>query len=145
VDKRVVESIMAINPASKILLMGDLNDDPTSPSVAKVLGAKGDKDDVKSNELYNPWVNFFNKGLGTLAFNDSWNLFDQIMLSGTFLQNTGNQWRFYKAEIFNKDFLIQKYGQYKGYPHRSFNGTNWANGFSDHFPVIVYLVRPVKG
>ncbi len=141
VSRRVIDSLMAVNPATKVLVMGDLNDDPVSPSVAKVLGAKGDKNKVRPGELYNPWAAYFNKGIGTLGYNDSWNLFDQIMLSSGWLQDAGKGWRYYKSEIFSRDFLKEKFGQYKGYPHRSFNGTNWINGYSDHFPVIVYLVK----
>lgn len=143
VDRNIVDSLMNVNPRSKIIIMGDLNDDPTDASVAKVLGAKGDKDDVKLTDVYNPWVSFYKRGLGTLGYNDSWNLFDQIMLSGAFLQSD-NGWKFYKAEIFNKDFLKEHYGRYKGYPHRSFSGTNWQNGYSDHFPTIIYLIRAAK-
>jgi hypothetical protein len=143
VSKRVIDSLMLSNSQSRVLLMGDLNDDPVSPSVTQVLGAKGDKDKVKTTELYNPWVSFYNKGIGTLGYNDSWNLFDQLMLSGQWLINDNKHWRFYKAEVFNKDFLKVKFGQYKGYPLRSFDGPNWINGYSDHFPVLVYLIRPV--
>lgn len=143
VCRRVVDSLNTHAPGSKVLVMGDLNDDPVSPSVAKVLGAKGDKEKVQVNELYNPWAAYFNKGIGTLGYNDSWNLFDQIMLSGSWLKPTGKSWRYYKSEIFNRDFLKEKFGQYKGYPHRSFDGSNWINGYSDHFPVIVYVVKPM--
>jgi hypothetical protein len=143
VSKRVIDSLMAANPATRVLLMGDLNDDPVSPSVVRVLGAKGDRDKVKPTELYNPWTAFYNKGIGTLGYNDSWNLFDQLMLSGQWLQNDSRHWKFYKAEVFNRDFLKAKFGQYKGYPLRSFDGPNWINGYSDHFPVLVYLVKPV--
>ncbi|MEO6832707.1 MAG: hypothetical protein ABI378_09555, partial [Chitinophagaceae bacterium] len=57
------------------------------------------------------------------------------------LHPEGKHWQFYKSEIFSRDFLKEKFGPYKGYPHRSFDGPNWINGYSDHFPVLVYLVR----
>ncbi|HNP50032.1 MAG TPA: endonuclease/exonuclease/phosphatase family protein, partial [Bacteroidia bacterium] len=85
VCKHKIDSITAINPDAKIIVMGDLNDDPVSPSVAVVLGAKGDKDKVEKGGMYNPWVNMYKQGIGTLAYNDSWNLFDQIMISSGFL------------------------------------------------------------
>ncbi|MBS1630743.1 MAG: endonuclease/exonuclease/phosphatase family protein [Bacteroidetes bacterium] len=143
VSKRVIDSLMAINPETRVLLMGDLNDDPNSPSVARVLGAKGNRKKVKPGELFNPWDAFLDKGIGTLAYRDSWNLFDQIMLSSGWLQPKAGHWRFYRAEIFSRDFLKEQFGPYKGYPHRSFDGNQWINGYSDHFPVIVYLVKPL--
>ncbi len=144
VSKRVIDSLMAVNPNTRVLLMGDLNDDPTSPSVTKVLGAKADRKKVKPGDLFNPWTAFLEKGIGTLAYRDSWNLFDQIMLSSGWLDLGPEHWRFYRAEIFNRDFLKEKFGQYKGYPHRSFDGGVWLNGYSDHFPVVVFLVKPVS-
>jgi hypothetical protein len=136
--------MMALNPNTKAIIMGDLNDDPTSPSVAVVLGAKGNKADVKGTGIYNPFVNFYKQGIGSLGYNDSWNLFDQIMLTGAFLNPKNGGWQFYRAEVFNKEFLKNKFGQYKGYPHRSFDGNNWINGYSDHFPTLVYLVKEIQ-
>lgn len=141
VSKHVIDSLMRINAATRVLVMGDLNDDPTSPSIAKVLGAKSDRERISDGELFNPWTAFLAKGIGTLAYNDSWNLFDQIMLSSSWLKPADKHWYYYKAEIFNRDFLKEHFGQYRGYPHRSFDGTNWINGYSDHFPVLVYLVK----
>lgn len=142
VGKKMIDSIMAVNPASRVILMGDLNDDPVSPSVAKVLGAKGDKDKVGQTGMYNPWVNFYKQGIGTLAWDNAWNLFDQIMISGEWLKQPDDHWRFYKAEVFNREFLKNKFGAERGTPHRSFDINNvWANGYSDHFPTILYFLK----
>ena len=132
---------MQANPNSKVIVMGDLNDDPVSPSVTKVLGATGERTKVEPNGIYNPFVPFYKKGMGTLAWDNAWNLFDQIMLTAPFLKKDDAHWQYYKAEVFNKEFLKEKYGQYKGSPHRSFSGETWINGYSDHFPTLVYLVK----
>ncbi len=121
VSKAIIDSIVAINPNAKAIVMGDLNDDPVDPSVAKTLGAVAEKSDVKPGGLYNPWINFYKKGIGTLGYNDSWDLFDQIILSYGFVKPDANNWRFYKAEVFNRNFLKNSFGKYKGYPHRSFS------------------------
>ncbi|MCW3127171.1 MAG: endonuclease/exonuclease/phosphatase, partial [Bacteroidetes bacterium] len=134
VAKRVIDSLMKINPDTKVILMGDLNDDPTSPSVAKVIGAKGDKEKVKKGEMYNPWVKFIKNGIGTLAYNDAWNLFDQIIVSYGYLNQEQNGYFYSKAMIFKKDFMIQQTGNYKGYPLRTFDGNNYQHGYSDHLP-----------
>jgi predicted extracellular nuclease len=141
VAKKKIDSLMSVNPNTRVLLMGDLNDDPIDESITKVLGAKGDKEKVKEGGLYNPWVSFYKKGLGTLSWNDAWNLFDQIIISESYINSRNNSWKFYKAEVFNKDFLKENFGQYKGSPHRSYSGNTWLNGYSDHFPTIVYLIK----
>ncbi len=144
VSRKIIDSLEKENPAVKIVVMGDLNDDPVDNSVTKVLKAKGNRDDVKLQDLYNPFTRFYKQGIGSLGYNDSWNLFDQIIVSGGFLHGDKSHWQYYKAEIFNRDFLKNKFGQYRGYPHRSFVGTTWMNGYSDHFPSLVYLVKPVE-
>jgi hypothetical protein len=140
-NKRISDSLFNVNANVRILIMGDLNDDPVDNSVAKVLGAKKDKESVTPKSLYNPWAEYYKRGIGTLGYNDSWNLFDQLILSNSFLEKNTDKWKFYKAEIFNRDFLIEKFGRYKGYPHRSFSGNTWINGYSDHLPVFVYLIK----
>ncbi len=144
VCKHVIDSLVAIDPNTKILIMGDLNDDPTSPSVAKVLGAKGKVKDVKDGGLYNPWVDFIKQGIGTLAYGDSWNLFDQIMFSSGFLNKEQSGFFFKDAHIFNRNFMVTKSGKYKGYPMRTYDGAVYNGGYSDHFPTYCILLKEVK-
>lgn len=141
VCKTRLDSITAINPQAIVIIMGDLNDDPVSPAVTKTLGATGNEKELSPGGLYNPWLKFYSKGIGTSAYNDSWNLFDQIIVSSGFMQQNKNGWRFHKAEIFKRSFLMTQFGRYKGYPHRSFSGTTWIDGYSDHLPVYIYLVK----
>ena len=141
VAKRKITSLLKDNPATKVILMGDLNDDPTDPSVADVLGAKGSKEETRKNGLYGPFAAHYKKGIGTLSYNSAWNLFDQIIISGAFIKEPVQGWKFYRSEVFNKEFLTQKFGADKGTPHRSYEGSTWINGYSDHFPTIIYLVQ----
>jgi hypothetical protein len=139
---KVIDSIQAQNPNAKILIMGDLNDDPTNKSVSEVLLAKFDPKEVLQKGIYNPLASFFKKGYGSLAYGGKWNLFDQLMFSQSFLDKTQlNGWFFYSAHIFARDFLINQKGDYKGYPKRSWVGNTWNEGYSDHFPVYSILVR----
>ena len=141
VVKRVTDSLLKNNPESKILIMGDFNDNPTSDGILKVLQSKSEKESLALTDIYNPWINMYKKGMGTEIYQGEWNVIDQIMLSGSFLKNDNKKWRYYKPEIFNKEFLVHKIGKDKGLPHRSFTASSvWDNGYSDHFPVLVYLV-----
>jgi predicted extracellular nuclease len=141
VCKAKIDSITAKNPDAKIVVMGDLNDDPVSPSVAVVLGAKGEKNMVGKGGLYNPWVTPYKQGIGTLAYNDSWNLFDQIMVSEAFLNKSNPGYFFNKAEIFSRPWMLQTSGRYKGYPKRTFDFDNYIAGYSDHFPTYIVLLK----
>jgi len=132
---------MKIDPFTKVVDMGDLNDSPTDESCAKVIGAKAKPEEVEKGGMFNPWIAFYKKGLGTLAYQDTWGLFDQIMISYGFLNNPNGRIHYSDAQVFNKSFMIEKDGQYKGYPKRSFSGNVWNNGYSDHFPTVIYLTK----
>nr|WP_321221488.1 endonuclease/exonuclease/phosphatase family protein [uncultured Psychroserpens sp.] len=145
VSKHLKDSLMVKDPYAKIFIMGDLNDDPTNESVKKVLNAKSDKNDVDLKGIYNPYEDMFRKnGYGTTAYRDAWSLFDQIMFTKELIKKDDySSFRFYKAGIYNKQYLTNKRGRYKGYPFRSFADGGFSNGFSDHFPVYVYLIKEV--
>ncbi len=141
--KHLVDSLQVIDPYAKIFVMGDLNDDPTNESIKKVLKTEKDKEKIGFRGIYNPYENYFKNGLGTTAFRDAWSLFDQIMITKPLLGKDYSSFQFYKAGIYNKNYLIDKSGTYKGYPKRSFSNGGFTDGFSDHFPVYVYLIKEV--
>lgn len=143
-NKRIIDSLQIIDPYAKILTMGDLNDDPINASVKDVLKAKAEKEDVGFKGIYNPYENFYKSGLGTNAYRDAWSLFDQILMTQPLLEKDYSSFRFYKAFIYNKNYLITKRGRWKGYPFRSFADGGFTGGFSDHFPVYIYLIKEVQ-
>lgn len=144
VNKRIIDSLQIIDPYAKIITMGDLNDDPINASVKEVLQAKAEKEDVQFKGIYNPYENFYKSGLGTNAWRDAWSLFDQIMMTQPLLEKDYSSFRFYKAFIYNKQYLTTRRGRWKGYPFRSFADGGFTGGFSDHFPVYVYLIKEVQ-
>jgi endonuclease/exonuclease/phosphatase family metal-dependent hydrolase len=142
VNRKVVDSLLKQDPFSKIIIMGDLNDNPTSEGITGILMAKSEKWAVGLNGLYNPYMNMYENGMGTSNYRGEWNLIDHIMVTGEFLKNSNNKWSYYNAEIFNRPFLVNKIGRDKGLPHRSFTISQvWDNGYSDHFPVLIYLIE----
>ncbi|SFZ89762.1 Endonuclease/Exonuclease/phosphatase family protein [Flaviramulus basaltis] len=143
-NKHLVDSLQVINPYTKIFIMGDLNDNPNNASIKNVLKAQKNKRKVGLKGIYNPFIAFYKNGLGTTAYRDSWSLFDQIMITKSLLEKDYSSFRFYKAGIFNKQYLIQPTGTYKGYPFRSWSNGGFSNGFSDHFPVYVYIIKEVN-
>ena len=139
--KHITDSIRAADPEAKVVIMGDLNDDPSNASVKKTLNAKGKIKDVKPEGLFNPMVALRNAGVGSIGYQGGWNIFDQIIISGNMVGKDKSTFQFWKAEIFNRDFLMEQSGKYKGYPLRTFSDNTFLSGYSDHFPVLVYLVK----
>ena len=146
--KHIVDSVTAANPATKVVVMGDLNDDATDDSIVEGLRAKGKIKEVGKGDMFNPFIGLLKAGYGTLAYRDEWNLFDNIIVSENLatgstgslkIQPAGNS-KFYGG-IFRRPYMIQKEGQYKGYPLRTFVGNDFQGGFSDHFPVYIYIAK----
>jgi len=142
-SKQIIDSIQSIDPYAKLFIMGDLNDNPTDPSVKSALKAQKNKNRVGLKGIYNPFENFYKKGAGTTAYRDNWSLFDQIMLTNPLLEKNYSSFQFYQAGIFNKPYLITQSGPYKGYPFRSWGNEGFTGGFSDHLPVFVYIIKEI--
>ena len=146
--KVLKDSLQKDDPKVKIFIMGDMNDDPFDKSIAQSLGARREIKDVELFGLYNPFWNTIKEGTGTLFYNGAWNLFDQIIMSENLLDKKQKRnyeaLTFYKHAIFRRDYLIQQEGKYKGAPKRTQAGGVWLDGYSDHLPVVVYLIKEQK-
>ena len=140
---KIIEDIHKETPDAKIIIMGDFNDDPINSSFKKVLKAKGEKKKIKDRDIYNPMENMFRRGFNTLGYRDNINLFDQILISSSLLATTKTYttYSFFSAHIFNPQYLTTKSGRYKGYPFRSYGDGIFLNGYSDHYPVYIYLIK----
>ena len=143
-SKHIADSLWAIRPNQGVIVMGDLNDDPQDKSCAVELGAKRDQDKVEPHGFFNPWWRVLDKGIGTLAYKGQWNLFDQIIISGTLLKHNHAPLQYSSCKVNNFDFLFDTEGQRQGYPKRTFASGAWLNGYSDHFPTIIFLHKARK-
>ena len=148
--RAIADSVLKVNPATKIVAMGDFNDDPTDESVEVHLGAKAKIKELQPGDFYTPFADMLKAGLGTLAYRDAWNLFDNIVVSENLATGSAGKLKLIKdpykktkfyGNIFKPSYLIQQEGQYKGYPLRTFVGNNFQGGFSDHLPVFIYIAK----
>ncbi len=148
VMRQVTDRLLAERASQKVILMGDFNDDPTSPSVVDGLKCKNKASEVQGRTLFNVMAKLYTDGYGTLAYRDTWNLFDNIVVTGNLLNDKTNRWVLQQDQrtkaygyITQNPKLIQKTGHYKGYPFRTFSGDTFQNGYSDHFPVYIILKK----
>ena len=143
--RAVKDSLQKDDPKVRLIIMGDMNDDPQDLSMSKCLGAKREISEVEEGGLYNPWWNVLASGTGTLQFRGAWNLFDQIILSSNLLNKDGkadySKLKLFDYQVFRRDYLIQQDGPYKGNTLRTSAGGKWLNGYSDHLPTLVYLKK----
>jgi hypothetical protein len=141
VCRQHIDSIQKADPKAKIVVMGDLNDDPTNKSVADVLRSGGKEDLSRKGTLFNPWLDLYKRGIGTLAYQDAWGLFDQIIISTPWLDKNQSGFFFYQQHVFNKEYLVENNGRYKGYPMRTWDGNSYRGGYSDHFPTYIIVIK----
>ena len=144
--REIKDSLLNENPATKVVVMGDFNDDATDASIVKTMGAKGKVKELQPGDFFNPYNAMLRAGLGTLAYQDAWNLFDNICVTENLVNAKEGELRLLKGKkfygnIFTRSYMLQQEGQYKGYPLRTFVTNNFQNGFSDHFPVYIYISK----
>lgn len=143
-NKRIIDSIQKLDLDAKIIAMGDLNDDPIDDSLKKILKTKGKTRQLDSTSLYNPMEGMFKKGIGSLAYRDKWNLFDQIFFTSNLVTEDRTRLTFWKAGIFAPEFIRTDKGRFKGYPLRTYSGGTYTAGYSDHFPAYLFLLKEVR-
>ena len=144
--KQEMDALREKNPNIKLIAMGDFNDDPISPSFKNHLKAVGDEKELNEEYPYfNPMYKMYKKGVASLAYRDAPNLFDQIIYSKNLVSNSSaEEYTVYRTEVYAPAYLINKQGNYKGYPFRSWNGDKFTGGYSDHFPVFTILQKEAK-
>lgn len=141
-SRSIANFIYSFDPEAKLIVMGDLNDDPNNASVLEHLKASGDKSLTKQGYFFNPFALIHNPdNFGSLEYRGKWNLFDQIVVSPALTTVKRKKWNFADAHVFNAAFITNQDGKYKGTPLRTYGGNTYLNGFSDHYPTYIILER----
>lgn len=140
VNKKIIDSILQSNPKANIISMGDFNDNPSDKSIKPILNTTFKKSKIKEWQLFNPMEELYRKGYGSYRYRGKWDMIDQFFLSKNLVDNKNGLF-FLKASVFNKKYLINPSGKYEGYPFKSFAGGKFLNGYSDHFPIYLYLAK----
>lgn len=137
--RKKIDEILRLEPAAKIIIMGDFNDEPEDQSVYHYLRAKNRKD-TQNNDLINLFLSDSMKNNGTIVFNKKWMVFDQLIVSqGLYNSNKGIKIRNNEAKIEENEKLIYTYPDGGTKPNSSFGGDRYFGGFSDHLPVYLIL------
>lgn len=141
-QRNLIDSILYINPDAKIISMGDFNDNPSDPSLAILKGREFSEGGNRNRIFFNPLSTAYRMGFGTLAYRDRWNLFDQILFNQVWKDSTSEGYRYWRAGIYQPQYLKTQSGRYEDYPFRTYAGGSYQGGYSDHFPVYAFIIRP---
>ena len=128
-------------PASstEILLMGDFNDEPNDLSLLEGINAFAIEGELVNNQLYNLSWEDYQHGLGTIVYkeiNNTWFLFDHIIVSGSLIIGNGILTKGRKSHIFKVPWLLKDQK-----PFRTYQGPIYKGGYSDHLPIFIDLYR----
>ena len=133
-------------PGIKMVVMGDMNDDPFDDSMAKWLGAVRNIEETPKGGFFNPFWQMHADGYGSLAYRDVWSIYDQTIPSETLVNAPAGTLKLQMVSrkghygvIFKRPFMVTQKGQYKGYPFRTFSNGKFMNGYSDHFPSYIII------
>ncbi|MCL4817348.1 MAG: hypothetical protein KJZ56_11985 [Flavobacteriales bacterium] len=131
------DSIYKSSPNAALIITGDFNDYPTNKSISEVLNATGNKKSRKHKLLNLMYSEYINKK-GTYYFNKEWGCLDQFIVSFSIVRKTSILKLTYKQhQIFSKDWLLQTNNKGETLPFKTFNGKNYAGGYSDHLPILL--------
>ena len=136
-----VDSLVKIVPGAKIIVMGDFNDTPEATCIVQVLGARHLSESQEDEPLVNLFAHPEELGFkGTLKYQDTWSVFDQIMVSKSLIYNDSIYCTSSDARIVYERFLLEEDATYHGQKlNRTYLGPKYNGGFSDHLPVILLL------
>jgi len=127
-NRKLIDDILEKDDNARIMVMGDFNDGPYDTSV---------KDHLVQRDLYNPMVFLNTRYQGSLNHRFEWYLFDQIILSANFMRIHENNFKYVSSDIYNETYLTEFTGKFKGNPFRTYAGSRYLGGYSDHFPVYL--------
>lgn len=118
-----------------IILMGDFNENPDAEELKQLL-----LDDNGNKMLSNPLEAMFLKSQFSTYHGKKGLGFDQILYSEDLLLKQFN-FQTISAEIYDTPRLRNKDRKNSSYPLRTYSGSRYVGGWSDHFPVLVKLIK----
>ena len=135
-------------PGIKIVCMGDMNDNPTDPSMAEYLHGKEAIADVTETDFFSPFTKMLKAGFGSLAYQGVWSIYDLVLVNhalatapdgGLKIRPLGKKG--YYGRVYKKPYMTTQKGQYKGYPFRTFSNGSFIGGYSDHYPTYIVITK----
>lgn len=130
--KKSVDQVLANDPRARIIIMGDMNDEPTNKSLQETLGAKMPGSGA---ELVNLMMPDKTAGKGTYSYKGDWNMLDNLVVSEPVFKGKRMRVEGGKGFIFSEDWMIYTNKNGDKTPNRTYVGNKYVAGVSDHFPV----------
>ncbi|MBO4455367.1 MAG: endonuclease/exonuclease/phosphatase family protein [Bacteroidales bacterium] len=135
-------------PGIKCVIMGDMNDNPTDPSMAYFMHGRETREEMAPEDFFSPFLSMLKAGYSSLYYRGESNIYDCILVSNSLANAPEGSWQIqpiikgkYYGRIFSKPFMTNQSGQYKGTPFRTFSNGAFVGGYSDHYPTYIVIAR----
>lgn len=136
--REIVDSLLAINKHSNILIMGDFNDNPDDASLFAHLKAYTPYEEIREGQLFNLAMEPYLLDEGTLYY-QGWDFFDQIIVSSNLLEPRQGNLRAGPIEVIKKHWMLYYPRDGMPRPNRTATSKSYFGGFSDHLPVMTRI------
>ena len=135
-------------PGIKCVVMGDMNDNPTDESMSVYLRGRENIEEVGEKDYFSPFLSMLKAGYSSLYYRGEGNIYDCILVNHALAKAAPGTWQIqpiikdrYYGRVFNKPFMTNQSGQYKGTPFRTFSGGAFIGGYSDHYPTYIVIAK----
>ena len=135
-------------PGIKCVVMGDMNDNPTDDSMAVYLRGRENIEEVGPEDYFSPFLSMLKAGYSSLYYRGESNIYDCILVNSNLAKAPAGTFQIqpivkktYYGRIFNKPFMTNQSGQYKGTPFRTFSNGAFVGGYSDHYPTYIVVAK----
>jgi endonuclease/exonuclease/phosphatase family metal-dependent hydrolase len=139
--RKRIENLLAVDEMSEIVVIGDLNEMPYEPAVAKTLKTWSDPKSLHPKVLFNStWKMHEADAEGTYVYRNKWEVIDHVILSQGLLDERGLRWKPESTKTMKHEY--QMFHPRTGIPRpsRSYSGNSFHDdGFSDHLPIRCVL------
>jgi len=138
--RKQMDLLMARESDFKVIIMGDLNDEPTNRSLTNGLSALNKRRNIEMGDYYNLFYDLHNiHGAGTYNYQGNWNMLDQVIVSYNLLDQQRGLTTGYESGVILKEewmlYVSETYGE--SLPSATYGGPEYYGGPSDHLPVYV--------
>ncbi|MFZ2285555.1 MAG: endonuclease/exonuclease/phosphatase family protein [Bacteroidales bacterium] len=128
------DSLLTVTENAAVIVMGDFNAGPGDEIMQEL---------TLGGLMVNVTGRLASEDRGTYRYQGQWEVIDQILISSSLAEGTGPfQADMESVRVPDAPFLLTDDPAYPGKkPFATYDGFRWADGYSDHLPVVMTIIR----
>jgi hypothetical protein len=135
--RKNIDEILNFERNAKIIIMGTFYDEPTNRSLLTALNATNKRKNLTHRDLYNLFYDAHNiNNQGTCILNNTWQMWDQIIVSSSLLNKQGD---YYIEPGAGMIYLSEDIKEENSKLVSTYRGDEYTGGISSHLPVYCII------